>query len=99
MATARYRISSGLAGLYLPGSISPPLSFYTRRELAEAIREEMKFYDFPKRLFSAVGIRKLWSQIVRSGSSSAHFSIQHDGYEIAFHGLTEEEANEAEERE
>jgi hypothetical protein len=38
----------------------------------------------------------LWAFIKRHGSSSAHFTITHKGYELAFYGLTEEEFNTAE---
>lgn len=93
---ARYAITSGLTGCYMPDNHSGPLSFATRRELANAIRYEIEFQEFPKRLFADVGLRRLWSFIKRNGSSSAHFNLRHAGREIAFHGLTEDEFNQME---
>jgi hypothetical protein len=34
---------------------------------------------------------RLWSFIKSKGSSCAHFRLCHKGYELAFHGLTEDE--------
>ena len=90
---ARYCITSGLHGLYMPDCNSGPMEFTTRRELASAIRYELDFQEFPKALFRDANIRRLWGFIRRHGSSSAHFTIVYQGREIAFHGLTEEEFN------
>ena len=91
---ARYTITSGLAGCYMPDSISGPREYTSRKALADAIRYEIEFQDWPANLFREVRIRNLWAHIKRHGSSRAHFSIQHGAHEIAFHGLTEEEYNE-----
>ena len=96
---ARYTITSGLAGCYMPDSNSGPQEYTTRKALADAIRYEIEFQDWPASLFREVRIRDLWRHIVRHGSSSAHFSIQYAAHEIAFHGLTEEEYNEQSEGE
>lgn len=89
---ARYAITVGLAGCYMPDSHMGPYQFATRGELAQAIRDEIEFQEFPQSAFAQVGIRKLWAAIQYAGSSSSyHFSIAHKGREIAFHGLTEEE--------
>jgi hypothetical protein len=47
------------------------------------------FSTFP--IFSEVQINRLWSFIKSKGSSCAHFRLCHKGYELAFHGLTEDE--------
>ncbi len=96
MTIARYAISNGLAGCYMPDSSNGPYAFATRRELASFIRGEIDFLDWPKSMFADVNIKRLWSHIVRHGSSVAHFSLQRGGYELAFHGLTEEEAQQME---
>ncbi len=88
---ARYSVSYGLSGCYLPDSHSGPYAFWTRRELAAFIRHEIEFYEMPKALFREVRINRLWAFIKQHGSSSAHFRLVHGGYELAFHGLTEEE--------
>lgn len=93
---ARYAITSGLSGCYLPDSSGGPVICGTRRELADAIRYEIEFQGFPASTFNQVGIRNLWQFICRNGSSVAHFSVDHGAYEIAFHGLTEEEAEQME---
>src|SRR3546814_135255 len=90
---ARYATSSGLAGCYMPDSQGGPYEFTTRRELANYIRQEIEYMDWLASMFAQVGIRRLWSAIQSAGSSSSyHFSLQHNGYELAFHGLTKEEA-------
>lgn len=89
---ARYAISHGLAGCYLPDNQSGPIIVHTRRDLANAIRSELEAYEMPASLFRQVRLLQLWRHIVRHGSSVAHFSLEHGGYSLTFHGLTEEEA-------
>lgn len=97
---ARYSVSTGLAGCYMPNSVSCPMAFSTRRELAEAIRYEIAAQDFPKSTFAQVNIQRLWALIRHAKSSSSyHFSIEHKGFEIAFHGLTVEEFEQMEQEE
>ena len=91
MTIARYSITSGLSGCYMPNSVSGPYAFGSRKELADAIRYEIEFMGWPTSLFRQVRIANLWDFIKRNGSSSAHFSIYYGAEEIAFHGLTEEE--------
>lgn len=88
---ARYSVSFGLSGCYLPDSYGGAHEFYSRKELAEFIRHELEFHELPKSLFEEVGIRRLWSFIRDRGSSCAHFSLHHKGYCLAFSGLTEDE--------
>lgn len=90
---ARYSVSNGLAGCYMPDNVSGPYLFGTRAELAAFIRSELEHLDLPASLFSEVRIRRLWGFIQRHGSSTAHFSLVHKGYALSFHGLTEEEAD------
>lgn len=94
---ALYSITTGLSGCYMPDSTSGPMVFGYRAELAAYIRYEIEFQEFPASCFAQVKLRKLWSFIRRNGSSVAHFSITHNGREIAFHGLTEDEFNAAQE--
>lgn len=93
---ARYTVTSGLAGCYMPDSVSGPLAFSTRAELADFIRYEIEAQEFPKSSFAQAHIRGIWRRIAKFGSSVQHFSIEHNGREIAFHGLTEEEFEQAE---
>ena len=88
---ARYSVTSGLAGCYMPDNVYGPFIFATRRELAASIMAEIEAQEFPRHTFAQANIRRLWGFIARHGSSTAHFSIQHGGREIAFHGLTEDE--------
>lgn len=94
--TARYNVSFGLSGCYMPDSIQGPYEFATRRALANFIREEIAQNDWPAYLAREVKIRNLWRFIARNGASVAHFAIKHKGYEIAFHGLTRAEFDAAE---
>jgi hypothetical protein len=93
---ARYSVTSGLAGCYMPDNHSGPFSAATSKELADAIRCEIEMAEFPKSAIRQVRLRRLWRYIANHGSSVAHFSIQHAGREIAFHGLTESEFAQAE---
>lgn len=94
---ARYAITTGLSGCYMPNSSYGPCEFTTRGELADAIRAEIDHQEFPKATFGQANIRRLWSAIQHVGSASSyHFTIEHNGNEIAFHGLTEAEAEEME---
>lgn len=91
---ARYAVTFGLAGLYMPDSHDGAHEFHTRRELADFIRGELETYDLPKTLFRDVNIRRLWGFIKRHGASTAHFTLYHGDHELAFHGLTEAEYRE-----
>jgi len=99
---ARYIVTNGLAGCFMPDSNHGPLEFSTRRELAGYIRSELEsvFPDLSgreyRRLFDSVRVKNLWRHIARHGSSVAHFSIQRQGYELAFHGVTDSEFHQAE---
>lgn len=93
---ARYSVTSGLAGLYMPDNYSGPFCASTRRELMDWIRSELDMAGFPKSSIRQVKARRLWSFIKRHGSSTAHFAIYHGDREVAFHGLTEDEFNEFE---
>ncbi|RWI06831.1 MAG: hypothetical protein EOQ89_03620 [Mesorhizobium sp.] len=85
---ARYAITYGLSGCYMPDSHGGAYEFNTRGDLRDHIKAEMEFYGIPKSQFSQVRIEKLWRHIQRHGSSVAHFSIDHKGYSLSFHGLT-----------
>lgn len=88
---ARYSVTSGLRGLYMPDNYSGPFLATTRRELMSQIRSELEMADFPKSAIRQIKARRLWSFIKRHGSSTAHFAIYHQDREVSFHGLTEEE--------
>ena len=62
---ARYAVTFGLAGLYMPDSHSGCHEFNTRRELAEFIRGELEMYDLPKSLFRDAHVHRLWRFIKR----------------------------------
>lgn len=98
----RYSITVGLSGCYMPNYHGGAHEGSTRRELASLIRSEISMHADQEgdpsedSLFRQVRINNLWRHIARHGSSSAHFRIDIGcGEEIAFHGLTEEEFNEA----
>lgn len=93
---ARYSVSNGLSGCYMPDSSSGPYEFATRKALAEFIRYEIEFLGWPANMFEQVRIRNLWRFIARNGSSVAHFSLERGGYSLSFHGLTKDEFNEME---
>lgn len=92
MTIARYSITTGLHGCYMPDSGPYSFTCTRRRELADCIREEIANQGWPKALIREVKLTRLWDHIKRHGSSAAHFVVIHKGYEIAFHGLTEAEA-------
>lgn len=90
----RYSVQFGLSGCYLPDSEWGPLVCTTRKELSEAIRDCLHFYELPASLFRQVKIKNLWGYIAMTGASNAHFNLHHKHYTLSFTGLTEEEANE-----
>lgn len=91
---ARYAVTFGLAGCYMPDSHDGVHEFATRNDLAVFIRNELDIYDMPASLFKDVKIRRLWAFIKRHGSSTAHFSLYHGANVLQFHGLTEDEYRE-----
>ena len=91
---ARYVVTFGLSGCYMPDSNSGPMEFTTRRGLAAFIRSELETYEMPAYLFRDVNITRLWRHIAQHGSSSLHFSLDHKGYSLGFHGLTDAEFDE-----
>lgn len=90
MTTARYCVTFGLSGCYLPDS-QGYIEACTRSDLASHIKAELQFHDMPASLFREVRISKLWTWIKKHGSSVAHFDLHHKGYVLSFIGMTEEE--------
>jgi len=88
---ARYSVSFGLAGCYLPDSHGGVYEVTRRTDLADIIREELRMYDLPACLFRDAHVRRLWRFIKRNGSSVAHFSLYHGDHVLAFNGLTQAE--------
>jgi hypothetical protein len=91
---ARYSVTYGLSGCYMPDSSSGPIACATRGELASLIKSELETYEMPASLFAEVKIRRLWTLIARNGSSVAHFHLNHGANVLSFHGLTVDEFNE-----
>jgi hypothetical protein len=91
---ARYAVTFGLRGCYMPDSHDGAHIFTTRKELADFIRSELEMYDMPASLFREVRLRRLWGFITRHGSSTAHFALHHGANALEFHGLTEAEYDE-----
>lgn len=92
---ARYAVTFGLAGCYMPDAHSGAIQFSTRKDLAEYIKDELRLYEMPVSLFKEVRIRKLWRHIQARDSSVAHFHLDHKGYRLSFQGLTQEEYNQS----
>ena len=88
---AFYSVNFGLEGCYMPDSFGGAVEINSRRALAQFIRDELRAYDLPQSLFRYVGVRRLWAFIKRHGSSTAHFTIGHNGNALRFIGLTEYE--------
>ena len=96
---ARYSVTYGLSGCYMPDSNSGAMEFTTRKEFADYIRHELEFFEMPASLFREVNIKRLWQAIQRHGSSSLGFTLHHKGNALQFHGLTDHEFNEMQESE
>jgi hypothetical protein len=94
MKPARYAVTLGLSGCYMPDTYFGAFEVTRRRDLAQAIRDYVRMSDMPASLMRDIKITRLWSFIKQHGSSTAHFRLVHKGYELAFHGLTEDEYNE-----
>src|SRR5690349_19393418 len=91
MPAARYAVTFGLAGCYLPDSHGGAFEITRRKDLAALIRDLIDMYELPKHSVRQVPLTSLWRHIKRNGSSSAHFSIYHGDHVLSFHGLTAEE--------
>lgn len=89
MTIARYSVTFGLAGCYLPDSHYGAFECRTRRELADTIRHALECYDLPKTLFGEVGIVKLWSR-----KKFPSFGIRHGANVLEFHAMTRDEYRE-----
>lgn len=89
---ARFAITYGLSGCYMPDWHGGAFEVTTRRDLAAVIRDTIHLLDLPANLFEQVKIRNLWKFIQYHGSSSsAHFYLHHGDYVLAFSGVTEDE--------
>lgn len=88
---ARYAVTFGLSGCYMPDDGPHTVEFTTRAALANFVRNELDRLEWPKGLFASANIKRVWRHIAEHGSSVAHFSIQYKSNELAFYGLTDEE--------
>ncbi|MBR1173880.1 hypothetical protein JQ617_07935 [Bradyrhizobium sp. KB893862 SZCCT0404] len=94
-ATCYFTISYGLQGCYMPDSHFGPFAVTRRKDLVNAMRDALEFYEAPKSRLREVSWSKLWSTAKRHGTSSVHFCIATDDHNmVEFHGLTEAEFNE-----
>jgi len=91
---ARYCITYGLAGCYMPDSNEGAIQCDTRGDLIQTIRDALERYEMPQSLMREVRVQRLWRFIQRFGSSSAHFTLTHKGNALSFHGLTLQEYRE-----
>lgn len=90
--TCYFTFSHGLRGCYMPDSHSGAYAITRRKDLVDAIRSELEMYDAPASRIKTVGIKRLWSQAKRHGTSSIHFTVDTaNGYGLNFHGLTQTE--------
>ncbi len=92
---ARYSIYWASAGC-MPDSHYGVVECWTRRDLANTIRDALDFYDLPACRFREIGVAGLWRDIQRRGSEANGFTIasnahEHDLYSLVFSGLSEEE--------
>jgi hypothetical protein len=91
MPIARYAVTFGLAGCYMPDNHGGAFEITRRKDLADLIRSELETYDLPKSLIREHSLRRIWSHIKHHGSSSLHFGYYHGDNVLSFHGLTEAE--------
>lgn len=89
--TARFAITYGMNGTYMPDWHGGAFEATTRRELAAVIRDTIRLLDLPANLFEQVKIQRLWKFIKYHGTSSAHVYLHHGNYVLAFSGLTDDE--------
>jgi hypothetical protein len=90
-ATARYLVRHGLLGCYMPDSVYA-VEFSTRKEFANFARQEIEQLGWPQSTIKQLRIRDTWRLIQGAkSSSSVHTGCDHEGYELAFSGLTEAE--------
>jgi hypothetical protein len=89
---AFYKTGFGLAGCYLDDNQGGAFEVNTRKQLADAIRDELAMYDLPASCFREANLRRLWGFIRNARSaSSATFYLHHGANVLTFYGLTERE--------
>ena len=95
--TCYFTLTYGLQGCYMPDSHFGPFAVNTRRDLINAVRDALEFYEAPKSAIRQVKWSRLWSSAKRHGTSSVHFCIATDKHNmLEFHGLTKAEYDEQE---
>jgi hypothetical protein len=96
---ALFTLTYGLQGCYMPDSHLGPYCVTRRKDLIEAVRDALTFYDVKnakERLHSIFWRERVWPHIKQHGASSLHFCIPTDEHNmLEFHGLTTAEYNEA----
>lgn len=63
--TARFTIMYGLEGCYMPDSDFGHYAVTTRRDLVQAMRDALAFYDFPKAAIHQVKWLRVWDHAKR----------------------------------
>jgi hypothetical protein len=95
-----FALAGGLNGCYMPDSDFGHYAVTTRRDLMQAVRDALAFYDLPKSAMGEVKWKRVWDHAKRHGTSSLHFSVGNkQGFGVQFMGLTAAEYAEREERE
>ena len=86
-----FGLSYGLAGCYMPDSHLGSYAVSTRRDMVQAVREALEFYDMPASCLHQVKWREVWRHAKRNGVSVLHFDITHGGNALHFGGMTQAE--------
>jgi len=94
---ARFQLMNGLAGCYMPDHHSGPYVVTRRKDLIDAVRDQLAFLDMPKSAIRQVNWTRVWRFIKFAGDASqVHVTMTHKGYALELCGMTEGEADEME---
>jgi hypothetical protein len=97
--TCYFALTHGLQGCYMPDMHFGAYAITRRKDLIEAVRDALDMMEAPKSAIRQINWTRLWDNAKRYGTSCVHFSIETGKHTcLSFHGLTEAEYNEMQER-
>lgn len=100
MKIAYFALAGGLNGCYMPDSDYGHFAVTTRRDMIQAVRDALAYYDLPKSALHEVKWKRVFAHAKRHGLSSISMSIGNkNGFGLQFMGLTKAEYDEREARE
>jgi len=91
----KFTLTSGMPG-YMPNYVSGAFVVYTRKELANILRDELDMLSYPAARFNDFNVKRMWRfiQNAKSGSSCHSYCDTHNNEQLSVNGLTDAEYDE-----